>query len=142
LPRRERELSRFALIGALLGAIFLGLGGRLAMAAIVLGAGGAPHFTLAGTLRLMMLGAIAGIVGAIVVLISRIVAHRVAPGRSSASYWIFAILLLLVTALGFWASERATAGNQSQSVAWRYLSPCIALYGIALALSVRRQLRP
>ena len=137
MQRRERELSRIALTGALLGALFLGLGGRLAMAAIVLGAGGTPHFTLSGTLRLMMLGAFAGIVGSILVLMSRAVAHRVAPGHGAASYWIFAILLVLVTALGFWASEAATAGNQSQAVAWRYLSPCIALYGIALALSVR-----
>jgi hypothetical protein len=131
---RSRFLSHFAtrtlITGTLLGALILGVGGRLAMAAITASTGASPRFTLGGTLTVMALGAASGLAGGALALISRIAMGRLLPSHVWPQHVLFAALLLLVTLRGL----RGTAPIGR----WWFL-PLVAVYGIILAVSTSRE---
>ena len=58
--------------GTVLGAIFLGIGGRLAMRGIALAEGRMPLFTPEGSLAVVLLGAITGAIVASLFLLARV----------------------------------------------------------------------
>ena len=91
-------LPRWAARGAAVGALTLGAGGRMAMYAFARLTGRAPHVTLGGVARVLVAGAIAGAVGAMLYgAVARWLLPRAHPvGRGVA----VGALLLLVYAPG------------------------------------------
>src|SRR5688572_5066840 len=95
---RIRPSKRDWLIGSIvgigLGALILGIGSRIAMRGIVLSAGGTPGFSVGGTATVILLGAVSGLAGALVLgglqfaLPSRPIVRGVL-------YWAFLILVAL-----------------------------------------------
>src|SRR5205809_8068515 len=66
---RWRAAAITLLLGAAIGAVCLGLGGRLAMRGFALATARASAFTLRGTLNVMFAGAIAGSIGGVLFLV-------------------------------------------------------------------------
>jgi hypothetical protein len=126
IPWRVRLLFE----GTVLGAIVLGAGGRLAMAAIQYRANASPQFTLGGTLTVVGLGAVSGLAGAAMLWISAVAANRVAPRFTAVRWAMFALLLALVTTRGL----RGTPAPGR----W-YFPPLVALYGVVLASRYRER---
>jgi hypothetical protein len=119
----SRLVTRTLAAGALLGAAILGVGGRLAMAAIASSAGAKPSFTVGGTLTVVALGAASGLAGGIIALVSRWAMRRLMPSRAWPQHVLFAVLLLLVTLRGLHGT--VPIGR------WFFL-PLVAVYGITL----------
>jgi len=69
-------------VGASLGAIVLGVGGRLGMRAIALAQGQSPSFTIDGSIAVVLLGGVAGAVVALIFLLALAAfpAHRLTRG--------------------------------------------------------------
>lgn len=121
-------VTRVLVAGTVLGALILGVGGRLAMAAIA-ASGGTPRFTLGGTLTVIGLGAASGLAGSILAVVSRIAMRRSVPRHEWPQYALFATLLLLATLRGL----RGTAPIGR----WWFL-PLVGLYGFILAMMMSR----
>ena len=68
-------------VGALLGAVVLGIGSRIGMRIVAVAQGGTGAFTIEGTLTVVMFGAITGVVVAIIFLASRTAFPNHRPGR-------------------------------------------------------------
>ncbi|HYU08748.1 MAG TPA: hypothetical protein VEK77_05140 [Gemmatimonadales bacterium] len=66
-----RDWLRYSLIGAGVGAVVLGIGGRLAMRGIAVLSGAPPSFTVGGSLRVVLMGALSGLGGAWILKILR-----------------------------------------------------------------------
>lgn len=120
---------RTLLLGAALGLVILGVGGRAVMAIIIAEAGGTPRFTVGGTLTVVMLGAASGFAGAVMAIVSRAVAHRFAPRHSWVEYVLLSAMLVLVTLRGLRGT--AQAGTE-------YFYGLVAAFGIALVIARRR----
>lgn len=58
--------------GAMLGAIFLGVGGRAAMRLVAVAQGAAGSFTIGGSMTVVALGALSGAIVALIFLVARI----------------------------------------------------------------------
>jgi hypothetical protein len=112
--------------GAVVGLLVLGLGGRLAMAAIQLQTAGDSSWSLGGTMIVVFLGGVSGLAGAVMWLASERVARRV--GAAWVGYLLLAALLGLVTMRGL----RGTA-----TVGAFYFYPLVAVYAVLLVLSCR-----
>jgi hypothetical protein len=125
-----REALRVLILGTLLGLVVLGVGGRLVMAAIAIDSGQRPSFTLGGTTTVIFLGAVSGLAGGAIALVSRFVAARFLGRWRWMEYPLFAASLLLVTARGLRGAPAA--------VHW-YFYLLVALYGGALALLASRR---
>jgi hypothetical protein len=139
------------LLGALVGAVILGIGGRLAMRGVTLWEGRSHLFSLTGTLTVVAWGAGLGALAAILRATlewgaARLAARRgghVVPGRSSA-VWValaFAVALVLLTP---WSPPRLAlfppvvgAFLWTLDAAWRRLSAAAAGERIAEAGSAR-----
>jgi hypothetical protein len=128
----SRLVTRTLAAGALLGAVILGVGGRFAMAAIASSAGAKPSFTVGGTLTVVGLGAVSGLAGAIIALVSRWGMCRLMPSRAWPQHVLFAVLLLLVTLRGLHGT--APIGR------WLFF-PLVAVYGITLGALLSRSSR-
>jgi hypothetical protein len=124
-------VARTLLLGAALGLIILGVGGRAVMALIMAEAGGTPRFTVGGTLTVVMLGAASGFAGAVMAIVSRAVTRRFAPRHSWVEYALLSAMLALVTLRGLRGTTQA--GTE-------YFYGLVAAFGIALVLSRRRWL--
>jgi hypothetical protein len=120
---------RTLLLGAALGLIILGAGGRAVMALITAEAGGTPRFTLGGTLTVVMLGVASGLAGAVMAIVSRVLTRRFAPRHSWLEYLLLSALLVLVTLRGL----RGTAQPRSE-----YFWGLVAAFGVALVIARRR----
>jgi hypothetical protein len=83
-------------MGAAFGALVLGGGGRIAMHVIARATAGTGSFTLGGTLTVVLLGAVSGVVGALFLTGARRFFHRWSP-TPTVVYWT---LLILVTLRG------------------------------------------
>jgi hypothetical protein len=92
MPRSRFARTLFA--GPVAGALVLGAGGRLAMYASAVHAARAPHFSMGGSLGIVLIGAVLGTIGALLFgLATRRLAHvRVAHGA------VFGLLFLAVVA--------------------------------------------
>lgn len=90
----RRDWLIAALLGVGIGAVVLGIGGRVAMRGIVLLSGGAPGFSIGGTATVVLLGALAGLVGAIALMLLRLALPR-RPIVRGAAYWLFLVLVTL-----------------------------------------------
>jgi hypothetical protein len=115
---------RTLMLGTVVGLVVLGIGGRVAMAWVTVKVGGAPSFTLGGTLTVILLGAASGLAGGVMSLASRWVSGRL-PGRIQwVQYVLLAAMLALVTARGL-------RGTQQPGTEWFWA--LVAVYGVALA---------
>jgi hypothetical protein len=122
LPRHP--VLRTLVHGVLLGLLILGVGGRVAMAAIQYQQSGNSSWSLGGSMTVVFLGAASGLAGAAMLLVSRWGAARLPERLRWVGYAAFALLLLLVTMRGL----RGTAAVG----AW-YFYPLVATFGAALA---------
>jgi hypothetical protein len=122
-----RELAGEVLVGAGLGLLVLGGGGRAVMRAIALFGGAPPAVSVGGTVTVLAAGTAAGAAGALLHALSRAGAARIAGGRAggraAVHIALFAALLTLVTARGLHGSPpRQAAGF------W----PLVLIYGVLL----------
>lgn len=83
-----------ALLGAAVGTLILGVGGRVAMRGIALLAGQSPGFSLGGTATVIFLGTVAGLVGALGFVGLRFLVRRRHFLRG-AVFWAFLVLVTL-----------------------------------------------
>jgi hypothetical protein len=87
---------RGAMLGALLGTLFLGIGGRAAMRAIGSLQGAPPGFSIGGTTTVVFLGAASGLAAGLIYVTCRRLLQR-------HQWWargLFAVILLGVTLRG------------------------------------------
>ena len=87
---------RGAMLGTLLGALFLGIGGRAAMRAIGSLQGAPPGFSIGGTTTVVFLGAASGLAAGLIYVTCRRLLQR-------HQWWargLFAVILLGVTLRG------------------------------------------
>ena len=85
LPRRS--LPTALTLGALVGAIFLGVGGRIAMRIFALMEGREPGFSVGGTLPVILMGAVFGVIGGFLLWLGRRLFKR-SPIARGAMFWI------------------------------------------------------
>lgn len=83
-----------AVLGAGLGTVVLGVGGRVAMRAIALLQGQPPGFSLGGTATVIFLGGVSGLVGALVFVGLLLLVRRWRLLRASL-FWSFLVLVTL-----------------------------------------------
>ena len=118
LPRWGKTL----MLGAIIGAFVLGGGGRIAMHVIARATTGTGSFTLGGTLTVIALGAISGLVGALFLIGARRVFSKWSP-TPTVVYWA---LLILVTLRGI---------NPVEPLKVAVFFPVVIVFGLALQLS-------
>jgi hypothetical protein len=82
--------------GAILGAIFLGVGGRVGMRAIALAQGAAGSFTVEGSLTVIGLGTLSGAIVALIFLVARVLF----PSRRAPRVLFFWTLTLAIVLRG------------------------------------------
>lgn len=82
------------LLGVASGALILGIGGRIAMRGIAVMSGGMPGFSWGGTMTVILLGALSGLAGAVVLMGVRAMLPR-RPALRGTIYWAFLILVAL-----------------------------------------------
>lgn len=118
-----RAIGKQAVLGAGVGLFVLGVGGRIVMRMIALRTGAVPSFTLGGTLSIVAMGAAAGALGALLHLLARAIARRVADGSTVVRLLVFFALLALVTLRGLHGSPPASA-----ALFW----PLVPIFGATL----------
>lgn len=100
LDGRMRRLAAPWLVGLLLGAavgfVVLGVGGRVAMRAIAVASGALPSFTVGGTATVAFLGVLSGAGGGLLYTLL----HRLIPRPRLMRTSLFAIALVLLTLRG------------------------------------------
>lgn len=92
LPRRSLPAS--LALGAAVGAVFLGAGGRIAMRIVALMEGREPGFSIGGTLPVIFMGAVWGTLGGLMLWLGRRYFRR-SPIARGALFWIPLTLLFL-----------------------------------------------
>jgi hypothetical protein len=125
----KNEVARRWLTGSLLGiavgSVILGVGGRIAMWAIAVVSGGTPAFSVGGSATVVLLGALAGLAGAVVLVGLRwILANK--PLVRGAVFWAFLVLVTL----------RGLRPIDPQRVL--LFMPLVVVYGITLQVLSRR----
>lgn len=85
LPRRSLPMA--LALGAVVGAIFLGVGGRIAMRIFAVMDGRDPGFTIGGTLPVILMGAIWGTLGGFLLWLGRRLFKR-SPVARGALFWV------------------------------------------------------
>ncbi len=91
-----RDWLRYSLIGAGVGAVVLGIGGRLAMRGIAVLSGAPPSFTFGGSLRVVLMGALSGLGGAWILKVLRFFLAR----RWLIQTLLFYAIIVLITLRG------------------------------------------
>ena len=91
-----RDRLRDVAVGAGVGALVLGIGGRSAMRGIAILSGAPPSFSFGGSLRVVLLGALAGLVGGLLLLGLR----ALLPKRWLIQTLLFYVMILLITLRG------------------------------------------
>jgi len=121
---------RILVAGAAAGFLVLGVGGRLAMAAIQVTTTDAPsRWTLGGSVTVILLGAASGLAGAAMALIFRWIAARLPPAYWWLQYVLLSAALVLVTARGL-------RGTNPVAGWWFY--PLVAVYAALMFVIDRR----
>jgi hypothetical protein len=85
------------LTGAAVGAVLLGVGGRLAMFVFAVSTGRSPVFTVGGSLKVVVAGAMSGAAGGLLLGLG----HRLLPTRRMLRGACFAALCYLIAIPGF-----------------------------------------
>lgn len=85
-----------ALLGLVIGTVVLGIGGRLAMRGIALVQGRAPGFSIGGTMTVIFMGAVFGIIGSLIFAGTR----ALVPGSRVVRGSLFWVILVLITLRG------------------------------------------
>ena len=114
----RRDWLAGAVLGAVLGLLLLGVGGRFAMRVIALLAGQTPGFSLGGTAPVIFLGTVWGGVGALVFVGLRFLTRRRVVRATL--FWAFLVLMTL----------RGLRPIDVQRLA--VFLPLVLLYGVAL----------
>ena len=114
-----RRLGTALVLGALSGAVFLGMGGRLAMRLFALATTRSAGFTLRGSLNVVFAGAIVGAVGGVLVVAT----DRFLPKRLWVRALSFAALCYLIAIPGF---------RPPRPLVFALFAPAFLLYGVAL----------
>ncbi len=103
-------MARHALIGlfagGVIGAVVLGVGGRLVMRVVVIMAGGSAGFSVGGTLEVVTFGVLVGAVAGVGYLALR----HVIPGHPALKGLIFGVLVYGALLLIPFESKNAAAG--------------------------------
>jgi hypothetical protein len=130
LPDRKflRQLLRETLIGAVLGLVILGAGGRLVMRLIAEQSGAPAILTVGGTITVVAAGLMAGAGGALLHAIVRSITRRFAPGYTWPRMTLFGLLLALVT-------MRGLRGSPAQGAVWFW--PLVGVYWAAFLSAIR-----
>ena len=124
------ELRNETFLGAWLGLLVLGVGGRAVMRGIALATDAPSAVSVGGTVTVVALGAAAGIGGALLHALSRGIASRFAHGHAAVRVVLFGALLALVTARGLHGSPSGPA-----TAFW----PLVVVYGAVLEWLVARR---
>lgn len=130
-----RSDARAVLAGGVAGFAILGVGGRVAMAALPFLTGARPRFSWGGSLEVVLLGSIYGVFGGVLLALLRRTHFVTLAGAP--------LLFGLMVFAGAWASSgvgRATAVTAPvpAPVVWLLAATCFLAYGIlANALAVR-----
>ncbi|HEY7686123.1 MAG TPA: hypothetical protein VH833_08475 [Gemmatimonadales bacterium] len=122
---RAKSLFTALLIGTITGALFLGVGGRLAMRGLALAAGTPPGFSFGGTFSVVLSGAIAGVIGGILLF----AAVQFMPVLLRVRGLIFGLLCYLVATPGF---------RPPQLLVFALFAPTFLAYGIATVMLYER----
>jgi|SRR5437667_7390515 len=130
-PPVGTHLKRFAtalLLGAATGAVFLGVGGRLAMHAFALATARSAGFTLRGSLNVVFAGAITGAIGGL--LLAGI--DRFLPRPRGFRALLFAAVCYLIATPGF---------RPPRPLVFALFAPAFLAYGVVLELTWERFVR-
>lgn len=125
LPSRGRSLFTALLIGTITGALFLGVGGRLVMRGLAVASGRPSGFSVGGTLSVIVSGAIAGVIGGILLFAFA----QFVPALLRVRGLIFGLLCYLVATPGF---------RPPQLLVFALFVPTFLGYGIATVLLYER----
>lgn len=90
----KRSLVTALALGAVVGTIFLGIGGRVAMRIFALLDGTEPGFSLGGSMSVVIMGAVWGMVGGGLLWLGRRT-FKTSPVARAAVFWIPLTLLYL-----------------------------------------------
>ena len=121
-----RDWVRHSLIGLGVGAVVLGIGGRVAMRGIAVLSGAPPGFSFGGSLTVVLLGALSGLVGALILTGLRVFL----PGRWFLQTVIFYAALVLITLRGL---------RPVDSQRLFLFLPLVLIYGFLLRVLSRRR---
>jgi hypothetical protein len=80
--------------GAALGALILGIGGRIAMRVVATSTTGTSGFSLGGTLTVVFLGAASGAVAGVILSITRALLWRW-PAARAIAFWLVLVAITL-----------------------------------------------
>lgn len=117
LPRRSLPIA--LVLGAATGAVFLGVGGRVAMRVFALLTDRAPGWSFGGTMTVVFMGAVFGMIGGLLLWLGRRF-FRTSPLARGALFWIPLTFLYL----------RVLSPLNSDSLI--AFTPFVVLYGIVL----------
>jgi hypothetical protein len=104
------------LLGAGVGLVVLGVGGRIAMRAIALANNTPPAFSIGGTTTVVLLGAVSGVGGGLLYALLHLVFPRPRVVRSA----LFGVVLVLLTLRGL---------RPIQPLALEWFMPLALVYG-------------
>lgn len=121
-----RDWLRSAVIGAGVGAVVLGVGGRFAMRGIAFLSGAPPSFTVGGSLRVVWMGALSGLAGAVILKMLRLVLAK----RWLLQTLLFYAIIVLITLRGLKPLD-------AQRLA--LFLPLVLLYGFVVRVTTRRR---
>jgi hypothetical protein len=127
-----RTLVNEVILGAGLGLLILGGGGRAVMRGIALVTDAPSVVSVGGTVTVLAAGAAAGAAGALLHALSRLAAAWGAGGRVSVRLALFAALLALVTARGLHGSPLGPA-----TAFW----PLVLVYAVSFVQALGRRAR-
>jgi hypothetical protein len=123
-----QRLATALLLGGASGALFLGAGGRVAMHVFALTNPRPAGFTLRGSLMVVLAGAIAGVVGGVLLVVT----ERFMPKRLWLRGALFAALCYVVAIPGF---------RPPQPLVFALFAPLFLAYGVVLELAWERLVR-
>jgi len=115
----KRSLPTALLLGAAVGSVFLGVGGRVAMRIFALLTDRAPGWSFEGSLTVVFMGAVFGMIGGVLLWLGRRF-FRTSPLARGALFWI-PLSLLYLRVLSPLSTDSLIA-----------FTPFVVLYGVVL----------